>query len=78
MPRRRQPSWLNAVGLDGKVCPPGPIPTGVRPEEFTVFAGILPEGKYDLVKAFQKAGHLLACAVMEPMTLRRCARRRWE
>jgi H+-transporting ATPase len=47
----------HAVGLDGKVCPPGPIPANVRPEEFVVFAGILPEGKYNLVKAFQKTGH---------------------
>jgi len=45
------------VGLDGKVCPPGPIPADVRPEDFAVFAGILPEGKYNLVKAFQKSGH---------------------
>jgi H+-transporting ATPase len=45
------------VGMDGKVCPPGPIPANVRPEEFAVFAGILPEGKYNLVKAFQKSGH---------------------
>jgi H+-transporting ATPase len=47
------------VGLDGKVCPPGPIPADVRPEDFAVFAGILPEGKYDLVKAFQKSGHIV-------------------
>jgi len=46
-----------AVGLDGAVCPPGPIPDGVHPEDFAVFAGVLPEGKYDLVKAFQKSGH---------------------
>jgi len=46
-----------AVGLNGAVCPPGPIPDGVRPEQFAVFAGVLPEGKYDLVKAFQKSGH---------------------
>jgi H+-transporting ATPase len=46
-----------AVGLDGAVCPPGPIPGGVHPEDFAVFAGVLPEGKYDLVKAFQKSGH---------------------
>ena len=45
------------VGMDGKVCPPGPIPADVRPEEFAVFASILPEGKYNLVKAFQKGGH---------------------
>jgi H+-transporting ATPase len=48
-----------AVGLDGGVCPPGPIPDGVRPETFAVFAGVLPEGKYDLVKAFQKSGHIV-------------------
>ncbi len=46
-----------AVGLDGAVCPPGPIPDGVHPEDFAVFAGVLPEGKYNLVKAFQKSGH---------------------
>src|ERR1019366_3936823 len=46
-----------AVGLDGAVSPPGPIPDGVRPEDFAVFAGVLPEGKYNLVKAFQKSGH---------------------
>ncbi len=47
----------HAVGLDGKVCPPGPVPTNARPEEFAVFAGILPEGKFNLVKAFQQSGH---------------------
>ena len=46
-----------AIGLDGKVCPPGPIPAGVRPADFAVFAGVLPEAKYNLVKAFQKSGH---------------------
>jgi H+-transporting ATPase len=45
------------IGLDGSVCPPGPIPEGVCPADFAVFAGVLPEGKYNLVKAFQKSGH---------------------
>ena len=49
-----------AVGLDGAVCPPGPIPETVRPEQFAVFAGVLPEDKYKLVKAFQKGGHNVA------------------
>jgi hypothetical protein len=39
------------------ICPPGPIPDNVRPEQFIVFAGVLPEDKYKLVKAFQKGGH---------------------
>jgi len=46
-----------AVGLDGAICPPGPIPESVRPEDFAVFARVLPEDKYRLVRAFQKSGH---------------------
>jgi H+-transporting ATPase len=46
-----------AVGLGGAVCPPGAPPDGVRPETFAVFAGVLPEDKYKLVKAFQIGGH---------------------
>jgi H+-transporting ATPase len=46
-----------AVGLDGAICPPGPIPDNVQPEQFAVFAGVLPEDKYKLVQAFQKGGH---------------------
>ena len=48
-----------AVGLDGAVCPPGPIPDAVQPEQFAVFAGVLPEDKYKLVKAFQNGGHTI-------------------
>ena len=47
----------HVVGLDGAVCPPGPLPNDIKPEDFAVFASILPEGKFDLVKAFQKNGH---------------------
>ena len=46
-----------AVGIDGAVCPPGPIPDAVGPEQFAVFAGVLPEDKFKLVKAFQNGGH---------------------
>jgi H+-transporting ATPase len=46
-----------AVGLNGAICPPGPIPDCVHPEQFAVYAGVLPEDKYKLVKAFQKGGH---------------------
>ena len=49
----------HAVGLEGAVCPPGPIPDGVKPEAFAVFAGVLPEDKYKLVKAFQQSGHIV-------------------
>ena len=45
------------LGLDGPTCPAGPLPQGLKPEQFAVFAGIFPEGKFDLVKAFQKSGH---------------------
>ena len=46
-----------AVGLRAMISPPGPIPDGVRPEAFDVFAGVLPEDKYRLVKMFQSSGH---------------------
>jgi H+-transporting ATPase len=46
-----------AVGLTGAVCPPGRIPDSVGPDDFSVFAGVLPEDKFRLVKAFQNAGH---------------------
>jgi H+-transporting ATPase len=49
----------HTVGLDGAICPPGPIPADVRPEQFSVFAGVLPEDKYKLVKAFQKSDHIV-------------------
>jgi H+-transporting ATPase len=44
------------VGLDAGLCP-GPIPERVHPGQYAVYAGVLPEDKYKLVKAFQKGGH---------------------
>jgi H+-transporting ATPase len=46
-----------AVGLTGAVCPAGRIPDRVGPDDFSVFAGVLPEDKFRLVKAFQNSGH---------------------
>ncbi|MBU6464252.1 MAG: HAD-IC family P-type ATPase [Proteobacteria bacterium] len=45
-----------ATGIKGAVAA-GPIPKIVRPEDFAVFAGVLPEDKFALVKAFQRAGY---------------------
>jgi H+-transporting ATPase len=47
----------DAVGLTGAVCPPGGINDRLGPEDFSVFAGVLPEDKFRLVKAFQNGGH---------------------
>jgi H+-transporting ATPase len=47
------------VGIHGAVCPPGPIPDNIHPGQFAVFAGVLPEDKYKLVKAFQKGGYIV-------------------
>ncbi|HVC31761.1 MAG TPA: HAD-IC family P-type ATPase [Steroidobacteraceae bacterium] len=46
-----------AVGLDGPICPTGTPPPRVHPEDFAVFAGVFPEDKFHIVKAFQLAGH---------------------
>jgi H+-transporting ATPase len=49
----------HAVGLEGAVAPAGALPDGVSPEQFAVFAGVLPEDKYKLVAAFEKSGHIV-------------------
>jgi H+-transporting ATPase len=46
-----------AIGLEGPVCPPGAIPDRVRPEDYSVYAGVFPEDKFRLVKALQRTGH---------------------
>jgi H+-transporting ATPase len=48
-----------AVGLDGAAYPPGSIADTVRAEDFAVFAGVLPEDKFRLVKSLQSAGHVV-------------------
>jgi len=45
-----------AIGLDGPVCPPGEIPDDVAPAQFAVYAGVFPEDKFRLVRAFQRHG----------------------
>jgi len=47
----------DAVGLNGAICPSGQIPDRVGPEDFSVFAAVLPEDKFRLVKAFQNDGY---------------------
>jgi H+-transporting ATPase len=46
-----------SVALAGPICPPGPPPDSVRPQDFAVFAGVFPEDKFHIVRAFQKSGH---------------------
>ena len=48
-----------AIGLAGPVCPPGDVPDAVGPNDFAVYAGIFPEQKFRLVKAFQQQGHAI-------------------
>jgi len=46
------------VGIGSRVCPAGPIKQlGTEAEKYDVFAGVLPEDKYDLVRSFQTQGH---------------------
>jgi H+-transporting ATPase len=45
------------VGLHGALCPPGGLSDRLRLEDYSVFAGVLPEDKFNLVKTYQKAGH---------------------
>jgi H+-transporting ATPase len=45
------------VGLGSAVAPASMIAETTHPEDFAVFAGVLPEDKFKLVKAFQRAGY---------------------
>jgi len=47
------------IGLDGPVCPAGAALGDVAPQQFAVFAGIMPEDKFKIVKAFQDEKHVV-------------------
>jgi H+-transporting ATPase len=48
-----------AIGISGPVWGKTPLPTDLQADRFSIFAGVLPEDKYQLVKALQKAGHIV-------------------
>jgi H+-transporting ATPase len=48
-----------SVGLHGALCPPGGLSSSVRLEDYSVFAGVLPEEKFNLVKSYQTSGHIV-------------------
>ncbi len=55
-------SVAKAVGLDKKIAPPEALKKNSHQnsvENFTLFAGILPEDKLALIQAFQKRGHIV-------------------
>ena len=47
------------VGIEGRVWAKTPLPEDLRAEDFSIFAGVLPEDKYHLVKALQRNGHFV-------------------
>ncbi len=53
-------SVARSIGMDGPVCSPGQLPERVSPDDFSVYAGVFPEEKFRLVKAFKREGHAVA------------------
>lgn len=47
----------HAIGLDGPICPAGAIPEKAQPQDYAVYAGVFPEDKFKLVRAFQNQNH---------------------
>ena len=47
------------IGLEGAICPQGQIPNSVGPDDYAVYAGVFPEEKFRLVRAFQRCGHIV-------------------
>ncbi len=48
-----------AIGLKGSVWSTTPIPKTIRAADYAIYAGVLPEDKYSLVKALQGTGHIV-------------------
>ena len=48
-----------SVGIAGKVWAATPLPAKIKAEDYTVFAGVLPEDKFRLVKALQADRHIV-------------------
>ncbi|WP_454859070.1 plasma-membrane proton-efflux P-type ATPase [Rhizobium binxianense] len=48
-----------AVGISGSIWETTPLPEDLKAEQYAIFAGVLPEDKYRLVKALQKDGHIV-------------------
>jgi H+-transporting ATPase len=47
------------VGIKGPVWATTPLPQDLKAEAYSIFASVLPEDKYSLVKALQKDGHIV-------------------
>jgi len=47
------------IGVSGRVWGTTPLPDDIRAADYALFAGVLPEDKFRLVKALQKSGHIV-------------------
>jgi H+-transporting ATPase len=47
------------VGISGALWGTTPLPRDIQADLFSIFAGVLPEDKYQLVQTLQKAGHIV-------------------
>jgi H+-transporting ATPase len=48
-----------AIGISGADWAKTPLPEDIDADAYSLFAGVLPEDKYRLVKALQKSGHIV-------------------
>jgi H+-transporting ATPase len=47
------------IGIAGNAWSSTPVPANITAWDYAIFAGVLPEDKYHLVKALQAAGHIV-------------------
>ena len=66
------------IGLDGSVCPPGPIPTGCVPPISRSSPAFFRRENITSLRHSKRAAILSVCAAMALTTRRPSARRRWE
>jgi len=64
------------VGIEGAVCPAGPLPNDIKPADFAVFANIFQRANMTSSRPFRRMETRSGCAAMEPTMHRLCARHR--
>lgn len=52
-------SVATTIGIKGQIWSTTPLPDDLQADRYALFAGVLPEDKYRLVKALQRTGHIV-------------------
>ena len=80
-----RPAWsrncrrvAGAIGIEGPVWAATPLPADIKAGDYAIFAGVLPEDKFRLVKALRNEGHIVGMCGDGANDALPYGRRKWE